>query len=59
MPAPLVRQLKPGGRLLIPVGRNEAAQQLVLVSKDARGRVSRRTLMPVSFIPLEEPGRGR
>jgi protein-L-isoaspartate(D-aspartate) O-methyltransferase len=59
VPAALVRQLKPGGRLLIPVGRTEASQQLVLVTKDARGRVSRRTLMPVSFIPLEEPGRDR
>jgi protein-L-isoaspartate(D-aspartate) O-methyltransferase len=54
IPAPLVRQLKPGGRMIIPVGRTALRQQLTLVQKDARGRVRTRQLGPVSFIPLEE-----
>jgi protein-L-isoaspartate(D-aspartate) O-methyltransferase len=54
IPAPLVRQLKPGGRMVIPVGRTSLRQQLTLVQKDARGRVWTRQLGPVSFIPLEE-----
>ena len=56
VPEPLVRQLKPGGRLLIPLGKHEETQQLTLVRKDARGRAFRRVLMPVNFIPLQEPG---
>ena len=55
VPQPLVRQLKRGGRLLIPLGRNEEEQRLTLVAKDPRGRVFRRSLMPVNFIPLQEP----
>jgi protein-L-isoaspartate(D-aspartate) O-methyltransferase len=57
IPEPLVRQLKPGGRLLIPVGRGPGSQQLTLVTKDARGRVRTQKLLAVNFIPLVEPGR--
>jgi protein-L-isoaspartate(D-aspartate) O-methyltransferase len=52
VPPPLVRQLKPGGRLVIPVGQAFAVQQLVMVQKDADGQVTTRQLLPVRFVPL-------
>ena len=55
VPDPLVRPLKPGGRLLIPLGRDLETQTLTLLRKDARGRVFRRAVAPVNFIPLQEP----
>ena len=52
MPRPLVEQLKPGGRMVIPVGPANAVQQLRLITKDRRGRLSERTIVPVAFVPL-------
>ncbi len=52
VPPPLVEQLKPGGRMVIPVGEPYRLQQLVLVTKAADGRVRTRQLLPVSFVPL-------
>ncbi len=52
VPAPLVRQLKPGGRMVIPVGPQASVQEMVLIRKDASGRVTRRSLGPVRFVPL-------
>ena len=52
IPSPLVEQLKPGGRMVIPIGRPFATQQLLLVQKDAEGRVTTRQLMAVRFVPL-------
>ncbi len=52
VPPPLLRQLKPGGRLIIPVGGVFATQQLVLAQKQADGRVTTRQLLPVRFVPL-------
>lgn len=52
VPPPLIRQLKPGGRMVIPVGSRYATQKLVLVMRDAAGRVSTRELLPVTFVPL-------
>ncbi|MBW3559695.1 MAG: protein-L-isoaspartate(D-aspartate) O-methyltransferase [Proteobacteria bacterium] len=57
IPAPLVRQLKPGGRMLIPVGASSRSQRLTLVRKDAHGRVRSERLLDVNFIPLVEPPR--
>jgi protein-L-isoaspartate(D-aspartate) O-methyltransferase len=51
VPQPLVDQLRPGGRMVIPVGRGES-EQLMLIEKDRRGRVSRRAILPVRFVPL-------
>ena len=56
VPAPLVEQLKPGGRMLIPMGPYED-QRLTLVTKDAAGKVTERSLSPVRFIPLDERAR--
>jgi protein-L-isoaspartate(D-aspartate) O-methyltransferase len=52
VPPPLIDQLKPGGRLVIPVGSVYGAQNLVLVEKAADGSVTTRTLLPVVFVPL-------
>jgi protein-L-isoaspartate(D-aspartate) O-methyltransferase len=52
IPPPLVRQLKPGGRMVIPVGAAFMVQQLMLVEKKADGAISTRQIMPVRFVPL-------
>jgi protein-L-isoaspartate(D-aspartate) O-methyltransferase len=52
VPPPLVEQLRPGGRMVIPVGEVGAVQQLMLVEKAADGRTATRTLIPVRFVPL-------
>jgi protein-L-isoaspartate(D-aspartate) O-methyltransferase len=52
IPPPLIRQLKPGGRMVIPVGSRFLVQQLVLVAKDATGKVTTRQILPVRFVPL-------
>ena len=52
VPRPLVDQLKPGGRMVIPVGPSESVQQLMLITKGRNGAVNRRTIIPVRFVPL-------
>jgi protein-L-isoaspartate(D-aspartate) O-methyltransferase len=52
IPPPLVKQLKPGGRMIIPVGSPFYTQQLVLVTKDAKGKITMKQLLPVRFVPL-------
>jgi protein-L-isoaspartate(D-aspartate) O-methyltransferase len=52
IPPALIEQLGPGGRLVMPVGDPEIDQQLVLVEKDAEGRVASKRLLPVRFVPL-------
>ncbi len=52
VPPPLIEQLKPGGRMVIPVGGPFATQHLVLVRKQADGRVTTRQLLPVRFVPF-------
>jgi len=52
IPAALVAQLKPGGVLVIPVGARHAAQDLVLVTRHADGRVEQKQVLPVVFVPL-------
>jgi len=52
IPPPLIRQLRPGGHMIIPVGSRFLVQQLVLVDKDAEGEVTTRQVLPVSFVPL-------
>jgi protein-L-isoaspartate(D-aspartate) O-methyltransferase len=57
IPPPLIRQLKPGGRMVIPVGAAFLVQQLMLVEKNADGTVSTRQILPVAFVPLTGSGR--
>jgi protein-L-isoaspartate(D-aspartate) O-methyltransferase len=52
VPQPLVDQLKPGGRLVIPVGLPYSAQELLLIEKSPDGGLVRRTVLPVAFVPL-------
>jgi len=52
IPPPLIKQLKPGGRMVIPVGAQFLTQYLMLVEKNADGTVSSRELLPVIFVPL-------
>jgi protein-L-isoaspartate(D-aspartate) O-methyltransferase len=52
VPPPLIQQLKPGGIMVIPVGGGFALQHLMLVEKDADGRVRTRQTLPVRFVPL-------
>jgi len=52
IPPPLVEQLKPGGKLIIPVGQQYQTQHLVLVEKDLNGTTNTRQILPVSFVPL-------
>ncbi len=52
IPPPLLHQLKPGGRMVIPTGLPDA-QQLVLVEKDGNGKVRTREILQVRFSQLE------
>lgn len=52
IPPPLIEQLKPGGRMVIPIGPQFTVQQLVLITKNQDGTVKTRLLMPVAFVPL-------
>lgn len=52
VPPALLEQLKPGGRMVLPVGAH-GEQKLALVVKDDKGSVRQRELLPVLFTPLE------
>jgi protein-L-isoaspartate(D-aspartate) O-methyltransferase len=52
IPEPLIEQLKPGARLVIPVGTPFSGQELMLVEKGANGKVKERSVLPVAFVPL-------
>lgn len=57
IPPPLIRQLKRGGRMAIPIGRTGWTQNLVLVRKDMDGKIRTRNVLPVRFVPLTRDGR--
>jgi protein-L-isoaspartate(D-aspartate) O-methyltransferase len=50
IPEPLLQQLAPGGRMIMPLGGQY--QELVLISRNSVGALSRRTLIPVRFVPM-------
>ncbi len=52
IPPPLIKQLKPGGRMIIPVGGAFMTQYLILVEKRVDGTVSTRQILPVLFVPF-------
>jgi protein-L-isoaspartate(D-aspartate) O-methyltransferase len=52
IPPPLIKQLKPGGRMIIPVGGQFMMHYLTLVIKDSDKRVTTRQILPVKFVPL-------
>lgn len=52
VPPPLIEQLRPGGRMVIPVASGAWGEQLTLVEKMADGSVHSREILPVRFVPL-------
>ncbi|MFO7459369.1 MAG: protein-L-isoaspartate(D-aspartate) O-methyltransferase, partial [Desulfatiglandales bacterium] len=52
VPPPLLRQLKPGGKMCIPVGSRYTVQYLTMVEKSPEGSVTMRKTIPVRFVPL-------
>ncbi|QIL03386.1 protein-L-isoaspartate(D-aspartate) O-methyltransferase [Sphingomonas sinipercae] len=52
IPEPLLEQLAPGGRLVMPIGAAAAGQTLVRVTRTAEGRIVEDELCPVRFVPL-------
>ncbi|MGZ5030767.1 MAG: protein-L-isoaspartate(D-aspartate) O-methyltransferase [Methylobacter sp.] len=52
IPPPLIKQLKSGGRMIIPVGAQFMTQYLILVTKGADEKITTRQILPVSFVPL-------
>ncbi len=54
IPEPLIKQLKPGGRMVIPVDNSFYAQDLLIVRKDEAGNIDTEKTIPVRFVPLVE-----
>ena len=52
VPVALKKQLKPGGRLVIPIGRPQMTQDLLLIEKDKQGEFTSQNILPVSFVPF-------
>jgi protein-L-isoaspartate(D-aspartate) O-methyltransferase len=52
IPPPLIEQLKPGGRMILPYETNAGFQYLVLITKDEKGKISKKNVMPVRFVPM-------
>lgn len=53
IPRPLIEQLKPGGRMVIPVGRPFSHQELKLVEKNRDGDISIKDILGVVFVPFQ------
>ena len=53
LPPPLVAQLRPGGRLVMPLGRGDGPQMLVVVTRREGGRLEQRAVLPVRFAPIQ------
>lgn len=52
IPLPLLEQLAPGGRMILPLGRRRFTQDLVLLQKDVAGQIQSTNLLPVFFVPM-------
>lgn len=52
IPQPLIEQLRPGARLVIPVGLPYSYQELMVIEKQADGKIEARNILGVSFVPL-------
>ena len=52
IPEQLIQQLKPGGRLVIPIGEQQASQSLRVLIKGLNGEIQQRDILPVAFVPL-------
>ncbi len=56
VPPALKEQLKPGGRLVIPIGLPAMTQELMVLEKDKRGKITSRDILSVAFVPLTGSG---
>lgn len=56
VPPALIEQLKPGGRLVIPIGESGGTQTLYLMEKQPDGTVTRKQILAVRFVPLTGEG---
>jgi protein-L-isoaspartate(D-aspartate) O-methyltransferase len=52
VPEPLIKQLKPGGRMILPYGSPKGLQYLVLITKDKNDKISQTNVRPVRFVPM-------
>ncbi len=52
IPPCLIEQLKNNGKMIIPAGQYHAAQNLFLFEKDSSGKISKREVLPVAFVPF-------
>ncbi len=52
VPPALIEQLKPSGKMIIPVGSTFGVQNMVLLTKNEQGEVTRKSMMPVRFVPM-------
>ncbi|OHB75544.1 MAG: protein-L-isoaspartate O-methyltransferase [Planctomycetes bacterium RBG_16_55_9] len=52
IPEPLIEQLKIGGRMILPQGDPYSFQSLVLITKDKEGKLTKKNVMPVRFVPM-------
>ena len=52
IPPALIEQLRPGGRMVMPVGPHHGDQDLMLLTKSDTGEVTQRTILQVAFVPL-------
>ena len=58
VPEPLKEQLRDGGRLVIPVGLSDEAQELLVVTRREDGGSRKRRILPVRFVPMTGAIRG-
>jgi protein-L-isoaspartate(D-aspartate) O-methyltransferase len=52
IPPPLLKQLKAGGKMIIPVGSPYTTQQLILITRGENNEFVTRQVLPVRFVPL-------
>jgi len=57
IPPPLIKQLKNGGKMAIPVGMPFQVQKLMLIEKSEKGEIRIKNILPVRFVPLRRAQR--
>jgi len=57
IPPTLIKQLKNGGKMAIPVGQPFQVQKLMVLDKSEHGEIRVKTILPVRFVPLRREWR--